>query len=245
MSLLSTATAGRVVGGLVLSGFFLYGGGSYLVASTTNAATPLPENAASVGQLSAGACLMLLNSAVVIGIGVLASRVLRRRHPRTATSYRLTRIVEGTLLAIPAASILALAFLEATGAATSGGDSWLTGLARSAVENRETSYWVAMAVLGAGSVVFCRTLLISELLPRLLAIGGMVGYAIFAVGSVLQLSGYPVGLVLSAPGGLFEVAAGSYLLVKGLREVAPLRPATVDPSAAAAALGQAKAGTSR
>jgi hypothetical protein len=93
--------------------------------------------------------------------------------------------------------------------------------------------------------VFCRTLLISELLPRLLAIGGMVGYAIFAVGSVLQLSGYPVGLVLSAPGGLFEVAAGSYLLVKGLREVAPLRPATVDPSAAAAALGQAKAGTSR
>jgi len=51
--------------------------------------------------------------------------------------------------------------------------------------------------------------------------------------------------VLSAPGGLFEVTAGSYLLVKGFRQVAPVRPATVDPSAAAAAVGLVHAGTSR
>jgi hypothetical protein len=91
-------------------------------------------------------------------------------------------------------------------------------VARAAVENGESTYWVAMAALGAGSVVFCRTLLRSGL-PRLLAAGGMVGYSVFALGSVLQLSSYEVGLLLSGPGGLVEVAAGSYLLVKGLREV--------------------------
>jgi Domain of unknown function (DUF4386) len=61
----------------------------------------------------------------------------------------------------------------------------------------------------------CRTLVTSALLPRLLAVWGMVGYATFAFGSVLQLAGFGVGLALSAPCGPFELAAGSYLLVKG------------------------------
>ena len=36
----------------------------------------------------------------------------------------------------------------------------------------------------------------------------MVGYAVFVLGSVLELLEYGVGLALSVPGGLFEVAAG-------------------------------------
>jgi hypothetical protein len=69
-------------------------------------------------------------------------------------------------------------------------------------------------------------LLKSGLLPRLLAAGGVVGYAIFALGSVLELSGVGVGLILSGPGALFEVSAGLYLLVKGFRTVAPGRAAS-------------------
>lgn len=44
-----TTTVGRAVGGLILSAFFLYGGDSYLLASTVDRAIPLPENADSVG----------------------------------------------------------------------------------------------------------------------------------------------------------------------------------------------------
>jgi hypothetical protein len=114
---------------------------------------------------------------------------------------------------------LVLAALARGGAETSDGTSLgLVSLARAAVEHGESTYWVAMAVLGLGSVGFCRALLTSALLPRALAVWGIIGYAIFAAGSALQLVGYPVGLLLSAPGGLFEVAAGSYLLVKGFRE---------------------------
>ena len=102
LSNLSTTTA---VGGLILAGFFLYGGGSYLITSTAGKATPLPKNAASLGQLSAGAGLLLLNSAAVTTIGVLAFHVLRCRHRRTASTYLLTRVLEGTLLALFAAGI--------------------------------------------------------------------------------------------------------------------------------------------
>ena len=165
---------------------------------------------------------MLANSAAVAGVGVLSSRVLHRRARRTAQVYLGTRTAEATLLALAPASTLGLAALAWRGAETSDGAGPAVGaLARAAVEHSESTYWVAMAVLGVGSVPFCRTLLTSALLPRPLAAWGMAGYAIFAAGSALQLAGCKVGLALSVPGGLFEVVAGTYLLVNGF---GPQRP---------------------
>ncbi|MDX6300012.1 MAG: hypothetical protein QOF53_1226 [Nocardioidaceae bacterium] len=219
---ITTRTAGRVVGGMFLSGFLLYGGGSFLTNAATNGGTALPQNATSHGQLAAGSALMLANSAAVATIGALAFRVLRHRAPRTGSGYLLTRTVEATLLALAPLGTLLLVLLSHPGVATSDGSgSALTSLARGAVDNGESTYWVAMAALGVGSLFFCRTMLRTGLLPPLLAVGGIVGYAIFALGSVLQLAGYDVGLALSAPGGLFEVSVGSYLLAKGFRETVP------------------------
>jgi uncharacterized protein DUF4386 len=207
--------AGRIIGALFLSGFLFYGGGSFLIASTTDNATPLPQNAASLGQLSAGATLLLLNSVAVAAIGILAFRVLRSRHRRTANVYLAARGVEAALLALAPLATLTLVLVTRGDAGASNADSAVQSLARTAVENSESAYWIAMATLSVGSIFFCRTLLTSALLPRLLAVWGMVGYAAFAFGSVMQLAGFGVGLALSAPGGLFELAAGSYLLVKG------------------------------
>jgi hypothetical protein len=231
---LTARTAGRAVGGLILSAFFLYGGGSLLVDSTTGATAPVPENAASLEHLSVGAILLLLNSAAVATIGVVAFRVLRRRHRRTANAYLAIRTVEAVLLALAPLSTLALALLARgdSNASTDTGSRW-EDLARIAVDNSEAMYWLAMATLGLGSIFFCRALLRTALLPRFLAIWGMAGYAVFALGSVLQLTGYGVGLVMSAPGGLFEVVAGCYLLVKGFPEEAPIG-ARLNPDASRA-----------
>lgn len=215
---MNTRTAGRAVGALVLSAFFLYGGGSFLVDSASSAAVPLPQNADSAGQLVAGALLLLINSLAVVMIGALAFRVLWERHPRVAAGYLATRAVEAVLLSLAPLGMLALAFLtrDNDGLSVAGG-AGLEGLARSAVENSQAAYWVAMTALGVGSIFFCRALLQTALLPRFLAGWGMVGYAIFALGGLLEIAGCGVGLALSAPGGLFEVAAGSFLLAKGFR----------------------------
>jgi hypothetical protein len=219
---MTTRTAGRFIGALLLSAFVLYGGGEFLIASTSDNATPLPQNAASLGLLSAGATLVLLNSLAVATIGAVAFRVLRRRHSRTAALYLATRSVEAVLLALAPLGTLMLA-LQARGSveAPNASHPGLQGLSRAAVENGPTAYWLAMATLGVGSVLFCWALMRSDLLPRFLAAWGMVGYAIFAVGSVLELGGYGVGLILAAPGGLFEVAAGCYLLARGFQAAGP------------------------
>lgn len=226
---MTTRNVGRTTGVLFLSAFLLYGGGSFLTTSTTGGALPLPGNATSPGRLSAGAVLLLLNSLAVVAIGALAFRVLRPRHHRTARTYLATRAAEAVLLALAPLGTLTLTLLARGGAETPAATG-LQSVARSAVAHGETAYWLAMATLGVGSVLFCRALLKSVLLPRFLAAWGVLGYAVFAGGSIAELAGYEVGLVLSAPGGLFEVAAGSYLLVKGFRGEVP--PSTAEAGAA-------------
>ena len=70
--------------------------------------------------------------------------------------------------------------------------------------------------LGLGSLFFCYLLFRSNLVPRFLAVWGLVGYAIFATGCVLEILGFAgTGLVATIPGGLFEIFFGIWLIAKG------------------------------
>ncbi|GAA3462759.1 DUF4386 domain-containing protein [Saccharothrix longispora] len=179
---MSPRTTGRAVGALFLLAFFAYGGGTALVGA---------------GSVPAGALLMLVNSAVVVGIGVLALPVLRPHDELTAHAYLTGRAAEAVLLAV------GIVFLLGT----------------SANEGDHYAYQLAMIFAGAVGVLFCRTLLRARLVPRALAVWGAVGYAVFLLGAVLEVLGHRVGVALSVPGGLFEVALGALLLVKGFPAV--------------------------
>lgn len=182
---MSWPARGRLVGSLILLAFALYGGGSALVASDS-------------GLRWWGAALVLLNSAGVVAIGLVARPVVARTHPRSAVTYLLARVFEGLVLAV--GLILVLAGEPAAA---------------------DRAYWLAMTGLGLGSVFFCGALLQSRLVPGLLAAWGVAGYAILAAGGLLELFGPGVGLLLSAPGGLFEVAFGVLLVVRGFPAPAP------------------------
>jgi hypothetical protein len=194
-------TSARIVGILFLSGFLAYGiGDSIVTASDGDTAGP---------TFLTGAALMLLNSAIVIGIGVLMLPILRRHNKAVAAGYLATRIFEGVGLAIGVVSLLVL-----TGPAAIGVNF--------------VAYNLAMAGLGIGSLFFCAVLFRSGLVPRFLAGWGFLGYAFFASGSLLELSGVAgAGLVGAIPGGLFEVTFGVWLIARGFR-----RPPTAGRSSA-------------
>jgi len=145
---------------------------------------------------------MLLNSAMVIGIGVLMFPVLRPHNKAIAVGYLGTRIFEGVVLAIGVGCLLVL-----------------TGTA--AIDANFVAYNVAMAGLGIGSLFFCALLFRSGLVPRFLAVWGFLGYALFAAGSLLELSGVAgAGLLAAIPSGLFEVTFGIWLIARGFRSTA-------------------------
>ncbi len=72
-----------------------------------------------------------------------------------------------------------------------------------------------MMVLGLSSLLFCYALYRYRLLPRWMALWGLVGYALLGTGAVLEICGMTIGLLLSIPGGLFELVLGIWLLVRG------------------------------
>ena len=140
---------------------------------------------------------MLLNSAFVIGIGVLMFPILRAHNKAIAAGYLGTRIFEGVVLAIGVVSLIVL-----TGSA--------------AIHANSVFYSVAEAGLGIGSLFFCALLFRTGLVPRFLAVWGFIGYACFAGGNLLELFGVAgAGLVGTIPGGLFELTFGIWLIAKG------------------------------
>ncbi len=88
--------------------------------------------------------------------------------------------------------------------------------------------WVYVPT-GAGGIIMTYLLLVGRLVPRPIALLGLLGYAALTVGVPLDLLGIldmnaGAGLLLLVPGGLFElVFLPAWLITKGFR--APHRAA--------------------
>jgi len=173
----SVRRTARIVGALFLAGYVAYGVGSLV-------ATPIVDSGDrgdSTALFATGAALMLLNSAIVIGIGVLMLPILRPHNKAVAAGYLGTRIFEGVVLALGVVSLIVL----------TGSD---------AIDANAVFYSVAEAGLGIGSLFFCALLFRTALVPRWLAVWGFIGYACFAAGNLLELFGVAgAGVVAAIP----------------------------------------------
>ncbi len=211
----------RVIGALFLLGFLSYGVGSALANSVVGGAGFLPQVSAHETTLLLGAFLMLLNSAVDVGKGVLFFPILERHSKRTALAYLSAMIVEVALLSVGALALLMIAPL-ADRSADAGAirADWASTLGSLAVDANTMAYQLGELSLAIGCIFLCALLLRTRLIPRPLAIGGLIGYPLLALGSIAEVFGLHIGLAFSIPGGLFEVALGCWLLVKGFEPAA-------------------------
>src|SRR6187551_1189975 len=95
----------RIVGVLFLAGFLTYGVGNLIATGIVDS----DDRSDSTALFVTGITLMLLNSAFVIGIGVLMLPILRAHNTAIAAGYLGTRIFEGVVLAIGVVSLIVLA----------------------------------------------------------------------------------------------------------------------------------------
>lgn len=212
----SRMTYSRLIGALFLLGFLSYGVGFGLVTSVVGVPDFLATIPAHQTTLVLGAFLMLLNSVVDVGKGVLFFPILEKHGKRTALAYLATMIVEVVLLAVGALSLLMLVPIAQQGVDTGAANvGWANALGALAVQSNAMAYQIAEMVLGLGAIFLCALLFRTRLIPRFLAMWGVIGYAILAAGAIAEIFGIHIGLVFSIPGGLFEVALGFWLLSKG------------------------------
>src|SRR4051812_28654767 len=131
----SVRRTARTVGVLFLAGFLAYGVGNLIATGIVRS----DDRSSSTALFVTGAALMLLNSAFVIGIGVLMLPILRAHNTAIAAGYLGTRIFEGVVLAIGVVSLIVLTSSDA-------------------IDANAAFYNVAEAGLGIGSLFFCALL---------------------------------------------------------------------------------------
>ena len=202
----SDRTKLRIAGVLFLAAFLAYGIGTGMVTGIIEASNPIVELTFKRSQFITGAALMLVNSAIVASIGLLLLPILVRFNRAIAWSYMAARAIEAVALAAGVMGLLLLVTAE--------GPVTQTAI-MTADRGNFFAYQTGMATLGFGSLFFCALLYRYRIVPRLLAAWGFVGYAVFFAGAVLELAGLPYGIMLSIPGGLFEIAFSIWLIAKG------------------------------
>ena len=157
------------------------------------------QNGETTARPTMGVLLTMLSGLAIVAIGFLMYPVLKQVDRRLAVWYPVLRVVEFAVSA--ACGVYLLTQLQV-------------------VPNNHL--WVYIPT-GIGGLVLTYLLFVGRLVPRPIAVLGIVGYASLLLGVLLDLLGVldmvtGAGLVMVAPGGLFEfVVLPIWLIAKGFR----------------------------
>ena len=204
------------VGVIYLLGMVFGIGGNILIQSLLGA----PDYLAALGSnsilLAIGAMLWLLPAAGDAAHGMLMFPVLNRHSQRIAVSYAGARVIDAVFVAIMALFILfqiplASEYMKA-GTANA---AFFQGLGSVFTQAQLYAYHFGMLTVGCAGLMLNYAFYRARLLPRVLGMWGLVGYAVILCGSVLEIMGFNLNLLHTLPAGLWEVFIGVWLIVKG------------------------------
>ena len=212
----------RTFGIFFILAFLSYGIGSALIASVAEAQDFLSEINSNPNTIVIGVILIaLIHTFVNIGLPVVMVPILKRFNKTLTYGYLSAVIAATTIAAI--GTIFSLLLLPLSAEYVQAGSAYpayFETIGNLLVQAGAYSYYISMVIWGLGGLVFVSVLYISKLVPRFLPVWGAVGYAIFIAGMILELFGIGVGVLLSLPGGLFEICLSMLLIFKGFRKTA-------------------------
>ena len=209
-------TTARVVGVIYLLGMLVGIPANLFILSILDGPDQLSTIAASSMLLAAGVVFWLVTVVGDAAHGVLMFPVLKQHSERSAVGYLAARIMDATFIAVMALLILvqipvAIEYANAGAADT----SYLQALSAVFDHAYLYAYEFGMIMVGVAGLILCYAFYRSQLIPRLLAVWGLIGYAILLSGSVLQVLGFNLNSIQAIPGGLWEVFIGVWQNFKG------------------------------
>jgi Domain of unknown function (DUF4386) len=171
--------------------------------------------------LTIGALLAFASGVAVVGIAILMFPLLKPTSEPLALGYVGERVIELVLQVLFYLSAPLLMIAISHGLRDGSLDA-STGQAVGPVLKalHDVGIVVLYLVTSVGGTIFAFLLLRSRLVPRPLAILGLIGYPVLLVGCVLAMFGATdltqgSGLLAVLPGGLFELILPILLIVKG------------------------------
>lgn len=214
---LADRTAARLFGVFFILTFLSYGVGASLIETVVGAPDLLASVAANKTLIMTGALLMaVVHTVLNVAMPAVLLPILKRYSPTLAYGYLALAVTATVVLVLGAVFLLLLMPLADAYVSSSSPEGHLGTQAVILRQGGFFSYQLGMAIWGVGGLALCAVLYRAGLVPRLLSLWGVFGYVVFIAGTVLEILGYSgVGLLCSAPGGLFEVSLSLWLMVKG------------------------------
>ena len=217
-------TTARIVGAMYLAGMVVGITGIVLIQSILGAPDHLATLPANSMLLAIAAVLWLMAVAWDAAHGVLMFPILKQHNSeRIAVGYLSFRIMDALFIAIMVLFILIQIPIGSEYLNAGASDaSYLQALSTVFMQAQLDAYNIAMTTLGISGLILCYSFYKSKLVPRILAVWGLVGYAVILCGSMVEVLGFNLLSIHAIPGGLWELFIGVWLIVKGFNP-----PATV------------------
>jgi Domain of unknown function (DUF4386) len=202
-----TAIAGVLLYGSVL------GSPDYLISPTVD----------DTG-VRAGAFLEVLLAIAVVGTAVTLYPIVKRQNEGMALGHVAGRLIEATIIAVGAISLLAVVTMRQDLAGTTGPEAAAAvtvGQSLVAVHNWTFLFGPKLA-LGVNTVLLAYLMYRSRLVPRAIAVLGLVGGSlIFASGTAVLFGLYEdlsiPGIAAAAPVLAWELSVATWMIVKGFK----------------------------
>jgi hypothetical protein len=189
----STRLIAVFVGVLFLTATVTFATGSGLIRSFI-----LAGNSDKISLIT-GVLLEIACGVCVVGIGVLLFPLLKVFNNTLALGYIVLRIVECVMIIVSGMYLLIL------------------------LKPMWKHEMIIFLFTGLGGLLFTYLLYQSQLVPRLLSVIGIIGYAVLSIGVLLDLFGAfsmnsNSGMLFYIPGGLFELFLPVWLFIKGFNK---------------------------
>jgi Domain of unknown function (DUF4386) len=231
----STRKTAVIVGVLFLTQTVAFIIADQLITGVLKRPNYLTGVAADANTLTLGGLFAVVSGVAVVGISVLLFPLLKPTSEPLALGYVCERVIELVLqllffLMVPLLLIaIGNGLRDGTIAASTSAS---LGPILKALHD-QVIVVVLYLVTSVGGVILSVLLYRSLLVPRWIAVLGLIGYLVLFVGGVLDLFAVTdvtkgAGLIAVAPGGLFELILPIWLLVKGFNPSSQALPGIDD-----------------
>lgn len=161
-----------------------------------------------------GMLLWLINDFGIVLIGILMFPILKQQSERLALTYLSMRIFEAIFLIVGV--ILAMLLIPLSREVINAGTTDITTYQAIGSVLKQAEYWfmtpMQLISLGLGGVILTSLLYRARLVPRFIAVVGLIGYALLLPSAILTLLGL-LDTLPGAPGSLLVIPVAVFEII--------------------------------
>lgn len=198
-----------------------------LFADVIHDPTGYIANPRSNAALQLGSLLEILTAAAGVGTAVALYPITRRVSRTAAIGFVTSRVVEAALILVGVLGILTIVTLQHHFAGATGAQAQALGVTgESLVAMRQWTFLLGPGVMaGVNDLLLGYILYRSRLVPRVIAIIGLVGAPLILISDTVTIFGgwaqiSAAATLFALPVAVFELSVGVWLTVKGFRRTA-------------------------